>query len=367
MSLQEEKHVTSRLVRAQEAIRKKYKLMKQGRLQAQLDATVALEPLTKLFKPSQPMPSPPPPPPANSSSIRPRFPVKRKRLIIRHKPLTILHKVKQEDKEADKYKIKQEEADKKEDELMDDYTQTENEEEEESFTSNSDQNIAAASTPLLVTPRRGSLESKTPLEKVASTPEGEDKMEQYLRQFHLFVRPFLRALITGNKSNLELDKTYGPKVNPNGTLSLGNQKLTLDRDYIYLSDKVKVPITEGLLNLLFLRQPTEYTPLDKANYRDLLWFSNVVHQGYSKFRPYNTTGLKYRTLLKAILGPAPTTAGKGFVKAVNAYPRYVFFDDPNEIVDRLRLLMASKQAGNTAHDPEINSILEELKELNIIL
>lgn len=45
---------------------------------------------------------------------------------------------------------------------------------------------------------------------------------------------------------------------------------------------------------------------------------------------------------------------------------YTSWNDPNELVDRLRLLTASKHAGNTSHNNEIVSILEELREAGII-
>lgn len=46
---------------------------------------------------------------------------------------------------------------------------------------------------------------------------------------------------------------------------------------------------------------------------------------------------------------------------------YEYFDDPNELCDRLRLLVSSKMAGNTNHMQEINSIIEELRELGCIV
>jgi translation initiation factor IF-2 len=46
---------------------------------------------------------------------------------------------------------------------------------------------------------------------------------------------------------------------------------------------------------------------------------------------------------------------------------YIHWNDPNELVDRLRLLEASRQAGNNAHDNEILSIIEELYEAGIII
>lgn len=46
---------------------------------------------------------------------------------------------------------------------------------------------------------------------------------------------------------------------------------------------------------------------------------------------------------------------------------YEYFDDPNELCDRLRLLISSRMAGNTNHMQEINSIIEELRELDYIV
>ena len=46
---------------------------------------------------------------------------------------------------------------------------------------------------------------------------------------------------------------------------------------------------------------------------------------------------------------------------------YVYWDDANELVDRLRLLLASRDAGHTGHDNEIASIVEELREAGLIV
>ena len=46
---------------------------------------------------------------------------------------------------------------------------------------------------------------------------------------------------------------------------------------------------------------------------------------------------------------------------------YVHWDDSNELVDRLRLLKASRQAGHNAHDNEILSIIEEPREAGFII
>lgn len=51
---------------------------------------------------------------------------------------------------------------------------------------------------------------------------------------------------------------------------------------------------------------------------------------------------------------------------VNNHIVYEYFDDPNELCDRLQLLVSSRMAGNTNHIQEINSIIEELRELGCI-
>lgn len=46
---------------------------------------------------------------------------------------------------------------------------------------------------------------------------------------------------------------------------------------------------------------------------------------------------------------------------------YIHWDDPNEIVDLLRLLEASCQTGHNGYDNEILSIIEELREASLII
>lgn len=61
--------------------------------------------------------------------------------------------------------------------------------------------------------------------------------------------------------------------------------------------------------------------------------------------------------------------GEGMEKKFIPYSQnivYEYFDDPNELVERLMLLVSSKSAGNSNHDQEINSIIEELRERNLV-
>lgn len=72
----------------------------------------------------------------------------------------------------------------------------------------------------------------------------------------------------------------------------------------------------------------------------------------------------------------PVRTGRGLfnlnVKEVNGLngsrPNMItYWNDANELVNRLRLLTASAAAGHTGHNNEILAIIEELREANIIV
>lgn len=45
---------------------------------------------------------------------------------------------------------------------------------------------------------------------------------------------------------------------------------------------------------------------------------------------------------------------------------FVYYDDPNELVERFKKLEASEQVGNNNNKHEINVILQELARIGII-
>ncbi|KAL4709402.1 hypothetical protein ACJJTC_001198 [Scirpophaga incertulas] len=62
----------------------------------------------------------------------------------------------------------------------------------------------------------------------------------------------------------------------------------------------------------------------------------------------------------------PKGKGLSLIKKWKKDVDYVYWDDPNELVERLKLLIASRDAGNTGLHNEIISIIEELRESKII-
>lgn len=134
--------------------------------------------------------------------------------------------------------------------------------------------------------------------------------------------------------------------------------------------------TGGLYELLFTSDTqSNPTTRDIENYRDIIDRTYAAHRNFNKNE--QTVGFnqpKYRKFVrpKPVERRKPTPkkrTGKGLsmLKKVSNKPLdYVYWDNPNELVDRLRLLYASQAAGHTNHDNEIVSIIEELKEASII-
>lgn len=84
---------------------------------------------------------------------------------------------------------------------------------------------------------------------------------------------------------------------------------------------------------------------------------------------------KYQSLLPkkktaaAAAARATTDVGTGFVSLQQPAitTEYFFWRDPNVLIERLALLLASKRSGNTSHDGEIANIEGELRRVGIIL
>ncbi|EZA54931.1 hypothetical protein X777_05472 [Ooceraea biroi] len=107
-------------------------------------------------------------------------------------------------------------------------------------------------------------------------------------------------------------------------------------------------------------------------YRSMLLVTNTYRRDHSaRGRVKSNRGYKYKYIIAPLLPSEPkTNSGRGLPRAMtlnNNAIDYVHWDDPNELVDRLRLLDASRQAGNNSHDNEMLSIIEELREAGIVI
>ncbi|XP_057324649.1 uncharacterized protein LOC130667175 [Microplitis mediator] len=171
----------------------------------------------------------------------------------------------------------------------------------------------------------------------------------------------------------DIDMRYGIRRRFND-FYIGDSEITFDDNEINIKNK-NYSVTPGLLELLFKKSSddSKVTQNDKNKYLEIIKMTNTHRTNYKPDGSfYEDTTIKYNNYIADFLDKnANLSKGKGLLDFMIAKKKkscmdYVYWDDPNELVDRLRLLMVSQAAGNPSHTNEIISIIEELREAGII-
>lgn len=149
-----------------------------------------------------------------------------------------------------------------------------------------------------------------------------------------------------------------------------------EKSFVVTINNKNYNLTPGLRELLLRNKPNFQliTENDKINYKDMLDRTNAHKRD---FNPDSQTkgdkGLKYRKIIKPLFSQSNKQQVEkkvgGYLPKLKTYKKntdFIYWDDPNELIERLKLLIASKSAGNSSHDNEIVSIIEELREAGII-
>jgi len=162
------------------------------------------------------------------------------------------------------------------------------------------------------------------------------------------------------KNNIT-DSTYGLR-REDDKFYIGNKEVEIANDDIVIDDKFYKG-TKGLWELLTLKEPINYNDDDIKVYKEILELTSAHLKRYKLGAPLSSNKhSKYTNIIK----PLFTSLGSGLREVTNNKMDYIYWDNPNELVDRLRLLYLSKLAGNTGVNNEIDSIIEELRESGII-
>ncbi|EZA62135.1 hypothetical protein X777_03742 [Ooceraea biroi] len=216
---------------------------------------------------------------------------------------------------------------------------------------------------------------------VPLTPKREKKKKNVIRKgqkalrAHLgpLSRKYVEAVIRGDDK--DIDTVYGVYLDNDG-MKFGSIRFEIDHDDNILLDNVRYKGTPGLYKLIFKRHPDEdvFTNNDLQKYRSMLLVMNAYRRDHSaRGQVKSNRGYKYKYIIAPLLPSEPTKkkkSGRGLPRTMTLNDNaidYVHWDDPNELVDRLRLLDASRQAGNNSHDNEMLSIIEELREAGIVI
>lgn len=166
--------------------------------------------------------------------------------------------------------------------------------------------------------------------------------------------------------------------NERGKLMLGSYPISVNDDTLTIDGEI-YSLTQGLNDLLFKKVPDLelVTEDDKRLYKTLLLKTNAHRRDFDPNKPIKSNkGMKYLYVIKPLfkltkqrsVSEELYVSGEGLpsMKKVKRDISYVYWDDPNELVERLKLLLASRDAGNTGLDNEIISIIEELREAGLI-
>lgn len=156
----------------------------------------------------------------------------------------------------------------------------------------------------------------------------------------------------------DLDKTYGPKKLVGDKITLGDKEIKFENSDLII-EETSYRLTPGLSRLIFFKNPIPYTEHDLEVYKSIL-LQTSAHLTLDGSKVKKSSGIKYVNVIETLF-----PSGSGLFKKLRTN-NLVYWNDPNELVDRLRLLLASQQAGNNSVHNEIISIFEELYEAGII-
>ena len=199
-------------------------------------------------------------------------------------------------------------------------------------------------------------EEKEEKEKQITSPEtlGETAYN-YLHSEQKYFRDITFGIHLGNDGHYHM----GAQKYKDDEYILNRKILTIAYNNIYV-DGEKFTGTPGLWELIMEERPTNYTKEDLDNYGKLLFKTNAIYQNFLPNNTYTRASKshKWENILRHIWAAKEhITQGKGVV---------VIPSDPNALLERLDLLLASQEAGHTGVRNELVSICDELKRQGVL-
>ena len=160
---------------------------------------------------------------------------------------------------------------------------------------------------------------------------------------------------------------------------IGKEHVIVNNNDIYLK-KIGQTFTgtEGLWELLTSKYPQSFTDKDYDDYEDLMVITNALHRNNDEDNPHpkgNHKSFKWEKVVRPIWyrkkGGVFRNPKKGFeysgeIKYPTGKGVVVIPSDPNALLERLDLLLASQEAGHTGVRNELVSICDELKRQGVL-
>ena len=138
-----------------------------------------------------------------------------------------------------------------------------------------------------------------------------------------------------------------------------------DNDIIFPNDE-RLKGTRELWDLITSKNPKNYTDEDYNNYKYLMIKTNDIHKDNDEYNiraTGNYRGAKWKNILSPIWKEIMKNMGE---KEYEGKGVVVIPSDPNALLERLDLLLASQEAGHTGVRNELVSICDELKRQDVL-
>ena len=193
------------------------------------------------------------------------------------------------------------------------------------------------------------------LEEEEEEEEEEDESVGEMAEYYLRVPSYSRD------DNIRIRKEKGQHY-------IGSKHVVIkDNDIIIKETGERFEGTPGLWKLIMFKNPKGYTDEDYNNFEYLMMKTNAIHVGNNpnnRRAKGNYRGYKWKYILSPIWEKINKIRkekeeyeGKGVV---------VIPSDPNALLERLDLLLASQEAGHTGVRNELVSICDELKRQDVL-
>ena len=155
----------------------------------------------------------------------------------------------------------------------------------------------------------------------------------------------------------EVDKTYGI-YDKDRKFYIGEKEVEI-KDNNIIVDNEECLGTPGLWELIMSKNPNRniFNPVDYENYKKLLIQTNATQSEKNPNKPKSNKGTKWKNVVRSIWLESKKTKGRGLI---------VLPSDPNSLLERLDLLLASQNAGHSGVRNELVSICDELKRQWVI-
>ena len=182
------------------------------------------------------------------------------------------------------------------------------------------------------------------------------------------------------------DTTFGIRKKK-GHHYVRNKHVIVDgNDIIIAKDGDRFKGTDGLWELITLREPVDFDKEDKDEYERLMVKTTALHREYDPSNPHprGSVGGKWKNILSPIWYKKQgfseedafrMTKDKNYRKRLIKKMHKIKYEgegvvvipsDPNALLERFDLLFASQEAGHTGVRNELVSICDELKRQDVL-